>query len=90
MIERVVCHDTFSHLQYAVAVDAFSDNESDDRRKWRLDAKIRIMKLMDEWVAKERDNRVDDDRNTDHDIALRPIVVLFLIFQKISSSEVVQ
>lgn len=26
----------------AVAADAFSDNESDDRRKWRLDAKIQM------------------------------------------------
>lgn len=39
-------------LQYihlcAVAADAFSDNGSDDRRKWRLDAKVRIMRLKKE------------------------------------------
>lgn len=35
----------YIHLVCAVAADAFSDNESDDRRKWRLDAKVRIMRL---------------------------------------------
>ena len=44
-VESVVYHDTLSCLQYVVAADAFSDNESGDRRKWRLDAKIRIMRL---------------------------------------------
>jgi len=47
-VESVVYHDTLSRLQYAVAVDAFSDNESDDRRKWRLDVKVRIMRLEEE------------------------------------------
>lgn len=54
MIECVVYHDTFSHLQYAGAMDAYSDNESDDRRKWRLDAKVRIMKLI-VWMDCERE-----------------------------------
>lgn len=47
-VGRVVYRGTLSRLQYAVAADAFSDNESGDRRKWRLDTKIRIMRLVEE------------------------------------------